>query len=303
MRDLTDPDGGFYSAEDADSVPPEAGRRSVGAQVRRRVLHLDRREIGALPGDDAASCGGGSASSRTATRRRIRRASSRGQNILYIAQSIEDVAARTGLTPDAVVDALGRARAKLFAARARPRPHLDDKVLTAWNGLMIAAFARAARVLAGAAAAPRCLAAARRAAEFIRRRCGATTEQRLLRRYRDGEAAIEGYAEDYASLVWGCSSCFRPTATRRGARRHPLPRVVARAFGGRPIVGQTVEVGGRRREVIGIMPPGADVMDNRTEIWLPLGLNPANRQNRGNHFLYLIGRLKDGVTTRRRATN
>ena len=68
------------------------------------------------------------------------------------------------------------------------------------------------------------------------------------------------------------------------------------AFGGRPIVGQTVEVNGRRLEVIGIMPPGADVMDNRTEIWLPLGLNPANRQNRGNHFLYLIGRLKDGVT-------
>ncbi|HLG55455.1 MAG TPA: ABC transporter permease [Vicinamibacterales bacterium] len=68
------------------------------------------------------------------------------------------------------------------------------------------------------------------------------------------------------------------------------------AFGGRPIVGQSVDVNGRRLEVLGIMPPGADVMDNRTEIWLPLGLNPANRQNRGNHYLYLIGRLKDGVT-------
>ena len=68
------------------------------------------------------------------------------------------------------------------------------------------------------------------------------------------------------------------------------------AFGGQDLVGQTVEVNGLPREVIGIMPPGADVMDNRTEIWLPLGLNPGNRQNRGNHFLYLIGRLKDGVT-------
>ena len=67
------------------------------------------------------------------------------------------------------------------------------------------------------------------------------------------------------------------------------------AFGGRPIVGHTVEVDGRRREIIGIMPPGADIMDNRTEIWMPLGLNPANRQNRGNHSLYLVGRLKDGV--------
>jgi predicted permease len=68
------------------------------------------------------------------------------------------------------------------------------------------------------------------------------------------------------------------------------------AFGGRDIVGQTIEINGLSREVIGIMPPGADVMDNRTEIWMPLGLNPGNRQNRGSHFLYLIGRLKDGVT-------
>jgi putative ABC transport system permease protein len=68
------------------------------------------------------------------------------------------------------------------------------------------------------------------------------------------------------------------------------------AFGGRPMIGQLVEVNGVRREVIGIMPPGVDVMDNRTEIWMPLGLNPGNRLNRGNHFLYLIGRLRDGVT-------
>jgi predicted permease len=69
------------------------------------------------------------------------------------------------------------------------------------------------------------------------------------------------------------------------------------AFGGQNnIVGQMVEINGLRREVIGIMPPGADVMDNRTEIWMPIGLNPGNRQNRGSHFLYLVGRLKDGVT-------
>ncbi len=74
------------------------------------------------------------------------------------------------------------------------------------------------------------------------------------------------------------------------------------AFGGRNIVGQTVEVNGLPREVIGIMPPGVDVMDNRTEIWTPLGLNPGNRQNRGNHFLYLIGRLKDGVTPQQAQT-
>jgi putative ABC transport system permease protein len=84
----------------------------------------------------------------------------------------------------------------------------------------------------------------------------------------------------------------------------PLPPLVAilshelwqSAFGGRPVIGQTVEVNGLNREVIGVLPPGTDVMDSRAEIWLPLGLNPANRQNRGSHFLYLIGRLKDGVS-------
>jgi predicted permease len=68
------------------------------------------------------------------------------------------------------------------------------------------------------------------------------------------------------------------------------------ALGGRPVLGQTVDLDGVRREVIGIMPPKLDVMDNHVEVWLPAGLDPANRQNRGSHFLYLIGRLKDGVT-------
>ena len=68
------------------------------------------------------------------------------------------------------------------------------------------------------------------------------------------------------------------------------------AFGGQSIVGKSIEINGRQREVIGVLPPGTDLMDTRTEIWLPLGLNPANRQNRGSHNLYLVGRLKDGVT-------
>ena len=70
------------------------------------------------------------------------------------------------------------------------------------------------------------------------------------------------------------------------------------AFGGQSnVIGQMVEINGVRREVIGVMPRGADVMDNRTEIWMPIGLNPNNRQQRGSHFLYLVGRLKDGVTS------
>ena len=69
------------------------------------------------------------------------------------------------------------------------------------------------------------------------------------------------------------------------------------AFGGRrDIVGDQVEVNGRRRTVVGIMPPRFDVADQHAEVWVPLVLDPANRQNRANHYLYLIGRLRDGAT-------
>jgi uncharacterized protein YyaL (SSP411 family) len=113
---------------------------------------------------------------------------------------------------------LARARRTLLAVRARrPRPHLDDKVLTAWNGLMIAASARAARVLgmdageaapasgeaAVAATAGRPLEMARRAARFVRARLFDEGTGTLLRRYRGGEAAVPGYAEDYAFLIFG----------------------------------------------------------------------------------------------------
>jgi putative ABC transport system permease protein len=68
------------------------------------------------------------------------------------------------------------------------------------------------------------------------------------------------------------------------------------AFGGRQLVGQKVEIEGRSHEIVGIMPPGADVMDNHTQIWLPLWLHPNTARQRGAHVLYVIARLKDGVT-------
>ena len=69
------------------------------------------------------------------------------------------------------------------------------------------------------------------------------------------------------------------------------------AFGGRPMLGEWIEVNRRRFEVIGIMPPGADVMDNHIQVWLPLGLNPGQRQQfLGYHFLSVAGRLRSGVT-------
>jgi uncharacterized protein YyaL (SSP411 family) len=204
MRDMTGPDGGFYSAEDADSVPPEQAQDPHPHKSEGAFYIWSEAEIDRLLGDDAAVAKrrfgiepGGNAPQDP-------QGEFTGRNLLYVAQSIEDVAARGGTTPDEVMAALGRIRRTLFEARAqRPRPHLDDKILTAWNGLMIAAFARAARVLVSRESASAYLSAARRAAEFIRTTLWRPDEGRLLRRYRDGDAAIDGYAEDYAYLIWG----------------------------------------------------------------------------------------------------
>jgi uncharacterized protein YyaL (SSP411 family) len=210
MRDLTGSEGAFYSAEDADSVPPEQAGDPAAHKSEGAFYIWTDQEIGALTGDDAAIVRrrfgiepGGNAPQDP-------QGEFTGRNLIYVAQSIDDMATRMGHTPEAILAALGRARATLFDARARrPRPHLDDKVLTAWNGLMVAAFARAARVLVDSAAAPRYLAAGRRAAEFIRRTLWVDRDERLLRRYRDGEAAIDGYAEDYAYLIFGLLELFQ----------------------------------------------------------------------------------------------
>src|SRR5262245_182615 len=145
VRDLTSPEGGFYSAEDADSAVP--GDTSGHGEKREGAFYVfSAAEVDALMGDDA-----------DIVRRRFGiepngnaledpQGEFRGLNLLYIAQSIEDVAIRTSRDVEAVMRGLRRARKVLFDARGnRPRPHLDDKILTAWNGLMIAAAARAAR--------------------------------------------------------------------------------------------------------------------------------------------------------------
>jgi uncharacterized protein YyaL (SSP411 family) len=208
IRDMTDPGGGFYSAEDADSLPPEQAG-TAGAHKSEGAFYIwTDAEIGSVAGEDAAIARlrfgvepGGNAPQDP-------QGEFTGRNLLYTARSIEDVAARVGRGVEDVVAALGRIRQMLFKVRERrPRPHLDDKILTAWNGLMIAAFARAARVLVDRPSSKSYLVAATRAAHFIK-----TTlwkDDRLLRRYRDGEAAIDGYAEDYAYLIWGLLELFQ----------------------------------------------------------------------------------------------
>jgi uncharacterized protein len=178
-REMTDEAGGFYSAEDADSVPLEmvdvpGARKMEGAfylwttgEVRRLLgdaAETFERRFGLLPGGNAPF---------------DPHEEFTGKNILYTARPIADIARELSMEPGAVAMQLIQSRVVLFKARGgRPRPERDDKVLTAWNGLMIAAAARAGRVLAGGAAldqptfddpGTRHLRAATRAAEFVQR--------------------------------------------------------------------------------------------------------------------------------------
>ncbi len=133
------------------------------------------------------------------------------KNLLYVARSIDDVARLSGRAEEDVNSVLDGARLRLFEARcARPRPHLDDKVLAGWNGLMLAGFARAARLIpADEGAAATWLETAVRAAEFLWHRLWDPERDRLLRRFRDGRSDIDGYCEDYACVVWGLLELFQ----------------------------------------------------------------------------------------------
>ncbi len=165
-----DPEGGFYSAEDADSIPPEHAGDPAAHKTEGAFYIWTDREIADLLGNDAEIARRRFGIEPDGNAPHDPQGEFTGKNLLYIAEPIEDIAARTGASPEGVIEALGRIRAALFAARARrPRPHLDDKILTAWNGLMIAAFARAARH------ARVCTLSRRRAAGrdvHPRRRCG-----------------------------------------------------------------------------------------------------------------------------------
>ena len=209
-RDLTDAAGGFYSAEDADSLPPEQAGDPAAHKTEGAFYVWRDEEVASLVGGDI-----------DVVRRRFGLEESgnaphdphgefTGRNLLYIAESVHDIAIRTKRPESEVTAALARARTALFDARSRrPRPHLDDKVLTAWNGLTIAAFARAARVLIDRPAAAGFLEAAERAAAFIRSTLWDATTPQLLRRYRAGEAGIHAYAEDYAFLIFGVLELFQ----------------------------------------------------------------------------------------------
>jgi uncharacterized protein YyaL (SSP411 family) len=199
LRDLGRPEGGFASAEDADSLAADGTKKEGAFYV------WTARELRELLGDDAEAFGEHYAVEPDGNAEDPH-GELAGQNVLHAVTTVEALAARRAVAPEALAATLERARGILYAARARrPRPHLDDKVLTAWNGMMIGALARAGAVLGALSY----VTAAERAAGFVTTRLW--DGQTLKRRFRDGEVALDGYLDDHAHLAAGLLDLFEAT--------------------------------------------------------------------------------------------
>lgn len=197
QRDMTGDQGQFYSAEDADSPLPE----NPSAHAEGAFYVWEETEIVGTLGKESAeifnySYGvekGGNVDNDP-------RGEFPKKNVLIVSHTVEETAKKFGKSPEEIGKILADARQKLFAIRAkRPRPHLDDKTITAWNGLMISAFARAYQVLGDL----QYLSAATKSAQFIKTKLYDAKTGKLIRRYRAGEATIDGFADDYAFLIQG----------------------------------------------------------------------------------------------------
>jgi uncharacterized protein YyaL (SSP411 family) len=189
VREMTDPAGGFYSSQDADSEGEE-GKFFVWSQA----------EItGALGPEDAALF------SRYYD---VTRAGNwEGKNILHITGPLPEIASEAGVSEETLAESLARSRAKLLALREqRVHPGRDDKVLASWNGLMLKSFALASRILGREDYRTIALANARFILTTMR-----TPEGRLYRTYKDGKAHLNGFLEDYSYFIDGLLGLYEAT--------------------------------------------------------------------------------------------
>ncbi|HUI27611.1 MAG TPA: thioredoxin domain-containing protein, partial [Candidatus Kryptonia bacterium] len=187
-REMTAPTGGFYSASDADSEGEE-GKYFVWtpAQIEAVLQPQSARLVAAY--FDVTAAG-----------------NFHGANILHTPKPLAEVAKRLRLDPKAAAVELEAARAALYQARRkRVPPHTDTKIITAWNGLMIGAFARAAQVFDE----PSYARTAQRAADFVL--TNIRQGDRLKRSYSDGVASGDGYLDDYAFLAAGLLDLYEAT--------------------------------------------------------------------------------------------
>ncbi|NTW82450.1 MAG: thioredoxin domain-containing protein [Chlorobiaceae bacterium] len=195
LCDMSASEGGFYSAEDADSIP--AGKSVV---KKEGSFYLwSRKEVEAVldRSESELFCyvygvkGEGNVQDDP-------HEEFDGQNVLMIEHVEEDAAGKFGIPHETVKSVLENAKRKLFETRqSRPRPDRDDKILTSWNGLMISAFCKAYNALGNS----KHLDAAKRAASFILENLLEKENGRLLRRYRNGVAGIRAKADDYAFFI------------------------------------------------------------------------------------------------------
>jgi len=204
LRDMTSPEGGFYSAEDADSAPDSQSR-----EKREGAFYVwSWNEILSLLGEPRANwfafrygvAPEGNVSNDP-------HGEFIGRNILFQAHTVEQTARQFDLPAEEMESELNESARILFEARARrPRPHLDDKILTAWNGLMISAFSKAGAVLER----DDYISAAENAASMILDRLR-DAGGNLMRRYRDGAAAIPGMLDDYAFFIQALLDLYEVT--------------------------------------------------------------------------------------------
>ena len=192
LRDMTSPEGGFYSAEDADSEGEEGKFYVWTPEEIRSVLEEDDATLAERYWDVTA------------------RGNFEGKNILHVPRPPEAVASEFGISPEELWERIVDIRSRLLAAREeRIRPGRDEKILAAWNGLMLRSFALAARVLNREDYRE---IAARNAAFLLDR---LRVNGRLLRSYKDGRARFNGYLEDYAMVADGLIALYEATFEAR----------------------------------------------------------------------------------------
>lgn len=201
LRDMTDPQGAFYTAEDAESEGEE-GRFYVWTEDEiRQALDKGDADLATrlFSVETAGNFEGGMTGKKT------------GRNIFHLRDSFKEFASRLGIPDKELGGKVQAIRSKLLAVREkRPRLHRDDKIITDWNGLMVAALAKAARVMDE----PSYATAAGRSLNFILRNLR-DPEGRLLHRYRDGEAALPAHLDDYTFLTWGLLELYETTFEAR----------------------------------------------------------------------------------------
>ncbi len=189
LRDLASPEGGFYSAEDAESEGEEGKFYLWTLDQVKEALEPEQVELASKVFNVQPE---GNFFDPAAGRKT-------GDNILHMKKPLPELARNLGMDEEELENAVSGIRETLLVGREkREHPFLDDKVLADWNGLMIAALAKAGRALSE----PVYVAAAARAADFVLTEMR-TPGGRLLHRWRHGDADIHGFLEDYSYLCWG----------------------------------------------------------------------------------------------------